>query len=67
MKEYVVGHFDAEDVDRFFLFLDEVRESGAINMFGAAVPLGEEFELDVRDAREVLGEWMRTFEERHPR
>jgi len=44
-------------------FLNELRERGEINMFGAAPYLREEFELDTQEAREVLAEWMKTFKE----
>ncbi len=42
-------------------YLDELRESGVTNMFGAGIYLQEEFGLDRREAREVLAEWMNTF------
>jgi len=45
-------------------FLDELRESGATNMFGAGSYLEEEFGLDKREARVVLSEWMKTFKEK---
>ena len=48
-----------------FAFLDNVRESGRINMFGAAPVLQEVFGLDRRDARDMLLEWMDTFAERN--
>jgi hypothetical protein len=48
-----------------FAFLDNVRESGKINMFGAAPVLQEVFGLDRRDARDMLREWMDTFAERN--
>jgi hypothetical protein len=48
-----------------FAFLDNVRESGRINMFGAAPVLQEVFGLDRRDARDMLREWMDTFAERN--
>ena len=38
--------------------LDAVRESGAINMFGAASVLVAHFDLTEQDARAVLSEWM---------
>ena len=47
-----------------FAFLDNVRESGSINMFGAAPVLQEVFGLDRREARDMLLEWMDTFAER---
>ena len=42
-------------------FLDNLRESGTTNMFGAAPYLMEEFLLDKYEAREILLEWMKTF------
>lgn len=43
-------------------FLDELRESGETNMFGAGIYLQEEFGLEKREAREVLSNWMKNFE-----
>jgi hypothetical protein len=54
-----------EDKQEMFQFLDELRESGEVNMFGAAPYLQEAFLIDRREARKVLTEWMETFEERH--
>ena len=48
-------------------YLDELRESGVTNMYGARPYLKAEFGLSTRDATDVLAEWMRTFSERHPR
>ena len=47
-------------------FLDRLRESGVTNMYGAGRYLVEAFDLTRADAAEVLGHWMRTFDERHP-
>ena len=41
-------------------FLNELRESGETNMFGAGPYLMDEFGLDKREARKVL-KWMREF------
>ena len=43
-------------------FLDNLRESGKVNMFGAGIYLTNEFGLDKREAREVLREWMNAFD-----
>jgi len=43
------------------VFLDDLRESGVTNMFGAAPYLQEEFGLDRRDAKDILIEWMKSF------
>jgi hypothetical protein len=42
-------------------FLDELRESGEINMFGAAPYLSNIFDLSEQEARKALTHWMRTF------
>jgi len=44
-------------------FLDELRESGKTNMFGAGRYLQEEFGIDRTEAREVLLEWIKNFED----
>jgi len=49
-----------------FEFLDDLRESGAVNMFGAGQFVQEAFDVDRREARTLVGEWMDTFSERHP-
>ena len=41
-------------------FLDELRESGVTNMFGAAPYLQEEFGLNRKEAKEILLEWMES-------
>jgi hypothetical protein len=46
-------------------YLDNLRESGVTNMFGAGQYLESTFDLNRRDARTVLGYWMESFEERH--
>ena len=51
--------------DSHLEYLDELRESGEVNMFGAAPYLEEEFELPPEDAKKILKYWMGTFGERH--
>jgi len=58
---------DSASDDEYFTYLDELRESGETNMFGAASYLTEEFNLDRTKAREVLKKWMDTFKERNPK
>ena len=49
-------------------YLDDLRESGVTNMYGAAQYLVEDFpELSESDARAVLTYWMRSFSERYPK
>lgn len=50
-----------------FEFLDNLRESGITNMYGAAPYVERVFGLPRKEARTLVLEWMDTFEERHPR
>ena len=45
------------------IFLNDLRDSGVTNMFGAAPYLQDEFGLDKREARQVLANWMQSFSE----
>ena len=56
-----------DNYEEYFTFLDELRESGITNMFGAGPYLAEAFELALDEAHIILIEWMNTFTERHPR
>ena len=47
-----------------YTFLDDLRESGITNMYGAAPYIKDEFGLDKYQSRTILGEWMRDFEAR---
>jgi hypothetical protein len=44
-------------------FLVDLRNSGTVNMFGAAPYLAEAFGLTNREAREILVQWMESFRE----
>ncbi len=62
MKEKPIFYYTDDHLE----FLDALRESGAINMFGATPYLQREFpELTTIEARDVLGYWMSSFSERH--
>ena len=41
-----------------FNYLNNLRDSGITNMFGAGVYLQEEFGLGKREAREFLAKWI---------
>ena len=47
----------------YFKYLEELRESGETNMFGAAPYLEKEFGIDNRTARNILAEWMENYDE----
>jgi len=46
-------------------FLDHLRESGSINMFGAAPYVADAFGVSKYEARDLVKNWMETFGERH--
>lgn len=54
------------EFEKYFGFLDDLRESGVTNMFGATPYLIEEFGVNRSTAYRILTEWMRSFSERHP-
>lgn len=51
--------------DAMLTYLDELRESGRTNMWGACPYLEGVFGLNRKDSNAVLGYWMETFSERH--
>jgi len=53
-------------METYFEYLDQLRESGVTNMFGAAPYLQSAFGLSRSESKSVLLEWMQTFGERHP-
>ena len=51
--------------EEHLVYLDELRESGVTNMFGATPYLQVEFRLGKHKAMDILSYWMETFSERH--
>lgn len=57
-----VAMADSRDsYEEYYAYLEDLRDSGVTNMFGAAPYLQEEFGLDRYEAREVLLQWMQSF------
>ena len=52
-------------LQELLVYLDELRESGVTNMYGAGTYLRDDYGLTRRLASDVLGYWMRTFSIRH--
>ena len=44
-------------------YLNDLRDSGVTNMFGAAPYVEQEFEIEKREARRLLSLWMSNFNE----
>ena len=52
--------------DEYYEYLDDLRESGVVNMFGAVPYLMATFDYLAEDeARDILFSWMHTFNDRH--
>ena len=48
------------------IYLEQLRRSGITNMFGAAPYLAETFGINKNEAREILAEWMKTYDPDDP-
>lgn len=47
----------------YFDYLDNLQESGAVNMWGAGYFLMEKFSLSEVDANNIVAKWMKRKEE----
>ena len=57
------GKLEEGVVKDMHTFLNDLRDSGVTNMFGAAPYLQKEFGIDQKSARQVLANWMQSFDE----
>ena len=53
-----------KDQEVYFAFLDSIRETGKINMFGSAPYLQEVYGLKRHEAKEIVLAWMESFSSR---
>ena len=53
--------FTDSEMKDMFDYLEGVRDTGSINMFGAAPYLQNEFGITIREARDVLKAWMGSY------
>ena len=47
--------------DEVYLYLEQLKESGETNMFGAGAYLEKHFKLPKIEAREYLADWMKQY------
>jgi len=52
-----------EEWIEYYVYLEELRQSGETNMFGATPYLREVFGLGRREAIKILGSWMDNYAE----
>ena len=50
-------------MQEYFEFLEDLRDSGSINMMGAPRELQYEFGLDRAEARDVFSKWCESLKE----
>lgn len=65
MPEYQTKNGESVEQEVIDEYLDDLRESGITNMYGAGAYVENAFDLDGKTAREALGYWMKHFGERH--
>ena len=51
----------ADVTDEHLEYLDELREEGTMNMYGASPYVAKMFGLDIILARKIHGYWMESF------
>ena len=51
------------DNEEVFAYLEELRDSGVTNMFGATPYIVAEFGVDTPTAGKLLSDWMHSFDE----
>ena len=51
------------NMEKYFSYLNVLRDSGVTNMFGASPYLQNEFGLSRGEAKKVLAAWMNSFKE----
>lgn len=66
-KSPLSGDATWKEIHSYLLFLDEIRDSGKINMFGAPGVMQAMFDMSKKDAMAVVTTWMDTYTLRHPR
>jgi len=54
--------------EEHLVFLDNLRDSGATNMYGATPYIKDEYpELSRKEGKDLLLYWMKSFSERNPK
>lgn len=48
-------------MNKYYDYLNELRDSGEINMWGASPYLQEEFDLTRQEAKSIFLAWIRSF------
>ena len=47
--------------NEYWIYLENLRKTGLVNMYGAGVYLQNDFDLSKTEAREILLDWMKNY------
>jgi hypothetical protein len=61
MADKLIQAIGVNNLTLYFEYLDDLRESGRTNMFGAYVYLMREFSMSKEEALKVTSSWQDTF------
>ena len=53
----------AKTKNKYWIYLENLRKSGVVNMFGAAPYLQKTFDLGYKEATEILRDWMKNYKQ----
>lgn len=62
MSMPTIDDFTSDELTDYFDYLDDLRESGETNMFGAGPYLMREFGIGRAESHLVLSAWTKTFD-----
>jgi hypothetical protein len=51
----------AKTTNKYWIYLENLRRSGVVNMFGATPYIMDEFDVDKKEARDILMDWMNNY------
>lgn len=51
----------AKTTNEHWIYLENLRRSGVVNMFGATPYIMDEFDVDKKEARAILMDWMNNY------
>jgi hypothetical protein len=54
------------DKQKYFKFLDDLRQAGTTNMFGAGIYLVQEYGITNAEAKDIVLDWMKSYETTEP-
>lgn len=61
-RENLLNTFTEDELDEFCEYLNDLRESGIVNMFGSPVLLQEEFVVSKKASYDIFSYWASTFQ-----